>query len=187
MSTAGSADGSHTDTGDGGPANQASIGKPRFLHIGPDESLYVTTYTGYLRRIDPRGIVTTLAGNGSSDRVGDDVCAHEVGFSRPAGIALRDQILVAADQHARIRILTPTDEVPIDPEDPTPPTFPTDVRLDAYDARGRHVASVLEGPRGPGEVQTTWHASKDLASGVYHVRLQVDGRVAGREKVVVLR
>lgn len=48
---------------------------------------------------------------------------------------------------------------------------PADVRLDVTDALGRRVATLLDGPHGPGSDAVTWDAS-DLPAGVYVVRLR---------------
>jgi sugar lactone lactonase YvrE len=57
--------------GDGGPATEARI-MPLDLAPGPDGSLYVVDQyaNGRIRKIDPQGIITTLAGGG--ERRGDD-------------------------------------------------------------------------------------------------------------------
>lgn len=52
-------------SGDGGPALEALFRRPTRLALGPDESLYVLdSGNRRIRRIDPDGIVTTVAGNG---------------------------------------------------------------------------------------------------------------------------
>jgi hypothetical protein len=59
------------------------------------------------------------------------------------------------------------------------------VRLDLYDARGRHVRSILDEMRGPGAHTHSLDAS-DLGSGVYHLRLNAAGQVR-TESVVLVR
>lgn len=52
--------------GDGGPAADALIGSPDSLARAPDGSLYFFDSSNYVvRRIDPAGVITTIAGNGS--------------------------------------------------------------------------------------------------------------------------
>lgn len=51
--------------GDGGLATLARIGSPRDIALGPDGSLYVADAGFFrVRRIDPSGIITTVAGTG---------------------------------------------------------------------------------------------------------------------------
>jgi NHL repeat-containing protein len=54
-------------TGDSGPATLAQIGFLSGIAIGPDGSVYFSesTAVGRIRRIDPRGIISTVAGGGN--------------------------------------------------------------------------------------------------------------------------
>ncbi len=64
---AGIDDGTYQNDGDGGPARLAHFdGSATALAIGPDGSVYVALFSGVVRRIDPTGIITTVAGNGRS-------------------------------------------------------------------------------------------------------------------------
>jgi streptogramin lyase len=53
-------------TGDGGPANKASLASPHSLQFGPDGSLYICDIGNHvIRRIDMRtGVIGTFAGTG---------------------------------------------------------------------------------------------------------------------------
>ena len=52
-------------TGDGGPATAAAV-QPTDLAVGPDGSLYLRDVTGFtVRRVDPSGVITTVAGGGA--------------------------------------------------------------------------------------------------------------------------
>jgi hypothetical protein len=54
------------DTGDGGLDNEARLGEPVAVKIGPDDSIYVSSSAfGKVRRIDRYGYNSTFAGNGS--------------------------------------------------------------------------------------------------------------------------
>ncbi|WP_018639995.1 protein kinase domain-containing protein [Parafrankia elaeagni] len=59
-------------TGDGGPAAAARFSYPCALAHGPDGSLYVVDQDNYrLRRIDPAGVISTVAGTGQEGFSGD--------------------------------------------------------------------------------------------------------------------
>lgn len=53
-------------SGDGGPANQASLNQPHSLQFGPDGSLYICDIgNNVIRRVDMKtGIISTFAGTG---------------------------------------------------------------------------------------------------------------------------
>lgn len=60
---------------------------------------------------------------------------------------------------------------------------PVRVRLDVFDVLGRRVETVVDQRYGRGVHQVRWN-SESLSRGVYLVRMQVDGRHAGVQKVV---
>ncbi len=57
-------------SGDGGPASQALLNEPLDIALGPDGSIYLadSIYNrGYVRKISPDGIISTVAGGGTYD------------------------------------------------------------------------------------------------------------------------
>ena len=58
------------------------------------------------------------------------------------------------------------------------------VSLDVVDLRGRHVASVLQGPVSAGQHQAVWNA-RGTPSGIYVARLSIDGRENWTGKIVL--
>lgn len=83
--------------GDGGPASEASFNLPigqqghPAAHIarGPDGSIYLAdTENNRIRRIDPAGMVSTVAGNGTFGSTGNDILATQAQLSRPVDVAL---------------------------------------------------------------------------------------------------
>ena len=72
-------------SGDGGPATQAKMRGPFGVVRGPDGSLYVCdTYNHCMRKIDTKGIVTTVAGKGGEKGyAGDGGLATEALLNEP--------------------------------------------------------------------------------------------------------
>jgi RHS repeat-associated protein len=69
-------------SGDGGPASSAQLKLPSKVAVGPDGSIYVLD-TGNLRvrKIGLDGVITTVAGNGTSTYAGDGSIATATGLS----------------------------------------------------------------------------------------------------------
>jgi DNA-binding beta-propeller fold protein YncE len=77
------------DSGDGGPAVKATFNAPHNLVVGPDGSIYVAdTLNHRVRKIDPKGTVTTLAGTGKAGFSGDGGPADKAAFKEAYCVAL---------------------------------------------------------------------------------------------------
>jgi streptogramin lyase len=79
---------------------------PFGIVVGDDGSVYFTeSQTSSIRRIDPAGIITTIAGGRSGD-TGDCGPAKDAALSEPQGIAIHDGVLYVADAgNDRIRVI----------------------------------------------------------------------------------
>ena len=75
------------DTGDGGPATNASLADPIGLAIDRNHNIYVTT-SSFVRKIDTAGIITTFAGNGSFGYSGDGGQATAAQIGGAIGVAV---------------------------------------------------------------------------------------------------
>jgi RHS repeat-associated protein len=76
-------------SGDGGPADQATLNNPSGLALGPDGSLYIAEFSSHrVRRVGPDGIITTVAGTGNSGGVINNISATSANVSSPSGLAL---------------------------------------------------------------------------------------------------
>lgn len=75
-------------TGDGGSALTAAIGTPAGITIDPTTGniCFSDSYNNVVRMIDASGIITTLAGNGTSGYSGDGFAATSAQLHAPAGI-----------------------------------------------------------------------------------------------------
>jgi len=66
-----------------------------------------------------------------------------------------------------------------------------DIRLDIYDAAGRHVRSLFRGPMNSGRQELEWNGRSDMgtpvASGVYFAHLRVDGRSVQTRKMALIK
>ena len=75
--------------GDGGPATHAAISLPRDVAPDADGSLYVADgANNRIRKVDPDGTITTVAGTGETEFSGDGGPAHLANLSMPYSIAL---------------------------------------------------------------------------------------------------
>jgi trimeric autotransporter adhesin len=97
-------------SGDGGPALEANLtSSPYALAVGDDGSLFFSEWQrGAVRKIDPSGIVTTVAGGGTGFENGDCGVASEASLMEPQGIAVHGGVLYVVDAgHNRIRVVVP--------------------------------------------------------------------------------
>jgi RHS repeat-associated protein len=75
--------------GDGGPAIQAQLNYPRNTAISADNSIYIVDAGNFrIRRVSPDGIITTVAGTGTSGHSGDGGLAINAQLLGPKDIAL---------------------------------------------------------------------------------------------------
>ena len=96
--------------GDGGPALSAPLHLPSDVEVGPEGELYISDRSNHrIRKIDPEGIISTVAGLGVPGFGGDFGLAINAVLKFPFGIALdRHGNLYIADRgNNRIRKVTP--------------------------------------------------------------------------------
>ncbi|HWO20580.1 MAG TPA: hypothetical protein VNO30_17545 [Kofleriaceae bacterium] len=98
--------------GDGGPATQAQLSWPSDIEIGPDDAIYFAdTGNSCIRKIDPDGIISAVAGQCSSDPnargfAGDGGPPLAAKLDRPQGIDLEGTKLYVTDSfNNRIRVV----------------------------------------------------------------------------------
>lgn len=100
--------GAPTYGGDGGPATLASLSRPSDVDVDDSGNLYIAdTDNACIRRVDPDGVITTVAGIcGARGYDGDGGMATAALLDQPYGIAVTKDLLYVADTlNHRIRIL----------------------------------------------------------------------------------
>lgn len=93
-------------SGDGGPATSASLNLPVGIAIDSGGNvLFADSINGRIRRVDPSGTITTVAGNGHLGFSGDDGVATLAALNQPAGIVIdgTGNMLIADTNNRRIR------------------------------------------------------------------------------------
>lgn len=101
--------GDPTFAGDGGPAVAASLARPSDVDVDAAGNLYIAdTDNACVRRVDPGGVITTVAGRcGVPGFAGDGGPASEALLEQPYGLAVTDDglLYVADTLNHRIRIV----------------------------------------------------------------------------------
>lgn len=93
-------------SGDGGPATKAQINNPFGVIRGPDGCIYFCEYTGQLvRKVDAKGIITTVAGSGRKGPGGDGGPALQAEFNLPHEIRFdkKGDLFIVDMQNHRVR------------------------------------------------------------------------------------
>jgi sugar lactone lactonase YvrE len=76
-------------SGDGGPATQAQLDDPNGIAFDSHGNLYFADSNNHrIRRIDPNGVITTVAGTGETGFHGDGGSARSAQLSFPFGIGM---------------------------------------------------------------------------------------------------
>lgn len=98
--------GTNGNTGDGGQALMADLSQPFASAAHPDGSIYFSAQGSHtIRRIDPSGSISTVAGNGASGFGGDGGLAVDAMLSSPNGLAFDEfaNLFIADGGNHRIR------------------------------------------------------------------------------------
>lgn len=99
--------GSTFDNGDGSQAISAGIFHPNFLIYDSEGNLYISTERGYIRKIDPNGVISRWAGKTSAEGglFVDQAPAEDILLNNPQGMVIDEvnKYLYVADYgHHRV-------------------------------------------------------------------------------------
>jgi RHS repeat-associated protein len=96
--------------GDGGPASAAKVYSPQGISLGPDGSLYFADWGNHrVRRVDPAGIISTIAGTGTAAFGGDGGPATQAQLNYPEDVAAAPDgtVYIADTRNSCIRKVDP--------------------------------------------------------------------------------
>lgn len=159
--------------GDGGPARDACLGIVTDLAVGGDATFVADTYAMTVRRIDRRGIITRIAGNGrgglldyESPPCDDALAATDTCVEPP--------LEIAADRDGRVYLLEGD-------------LYPPDVlynRVRRVDAMGR-IETVVGGCRMSGSIYEV--PARDACLGVHAIAVDPRGDLYVAERARISR
>jgi sugar lactone lactonase YvrE len=92
--------------GDGGPATAAFLQYPTGVALDDDGNVFIADAGNHrIRRIDPDGTITTVAGIGAAGFAGDGGPATEAQLHKPTGVAVsrKGELFIADEYNHRIR------------------------------------------------------------------------------------
>ncbi|MDQ3946128.1 MAG: NHL repeat-containing protein [Actinomycetota bacterium] len=96
-------------SGDGGPAGQAQLNDPRAVAVDRSGNIYVGEELGQrVRRVDPSGTITTIAGNGTAGFGGDGgpASAAQVDHIRALSLDSQGNLWIADTFNNRVRVIS---------------------------------------------------------------------------------
>jgi uncharacterized protein (TIGR03437 family) len=98
-------------SGDGGPSINANLNGPDGVAVDAAGNVFIAdTGNNRIRKVDPNGIITTIAGTGGVLLSGDGGPGIEAGVDAPSAIAVAPTgvIYITDPTHGIVRALTPT-------------------------------------------------------------------------------
>jgi sugar lactone lactonase YvrE len=100
--------GAYGFSGDGGPAAQAQLQVPAGLTFDAQGNLYIADRANHrIRKVNKRGIITTVAGNGTAGFGGDGGPATQASLNLPSGVVVDKQgnLYISDRSNNRVRVV----------------------------------------------------------------------------------
>jgi sugar lactone lactonase YvrE len=117
ISTAAGSATAYGHAGDGGPATNASLTDVAGLALDSAGDLFIADYytNGVIRKVDSRGIISTVAGDGFTGFSGDGGPATSASLRYPYGVAVNGSgdLFIADYENDRIRVVVPYGAAPM--------------------------------------------------------------------------
>ncbi|WP_125532024.1 NHL repeat-containing protein [Streptomyces sp. WAC 06725] len=95
---------------DGGPATATQLNGPHSVAVDRDGNVYIADYHNHrVRKVDSKGIITTVAGTGQAGYVSDGGPAAATKLYHPTGVAVdaAGNLYIADSANQRVRKVTP--------------------------------------------------------------------------------
>jgi sugar lactone lactonase YvrE len=90
--------------GDGGPATKAQINSPSAIAVSPDGELYIADQDNFrIRKVDAKGVISTVAGTGEQGHSGDGGQARSARLAELGGLAFDARGNLYAAEFAAVR------------------------------------------------------------------------------------
>ena len=97
-------------SGDGGPATAAQLSGPRGVAVDGQGNVYIADYyNNRVRKVNPGGTITTIAGTGMRGDFGDGGTAVSAQLDGPTGVAVdgKGNVYIADHGNDRVRRVSP--------------------------------------------------------------------------------
>jgi sugar lactone lactonase YvrE len=100
--------------GDGGPATEAPLGNPTDVAVDSAGNIYISDYSqaSVIRKVDPSGVISTIAGIGVTVFSGDGGLATLAGFNRPRRVesTISNDLIIFDVGNHRLRRINASDQ-----------------------------------------------------------------------------